>query len=62
MENIVTPRSCETSTIIGGCEYITVAVFRKDARETAEHKIIRLIKECVAAETKNTEGSVSRSN
>ena len=51
-----------SSTRINGVEYFVRSFFREDARETAEQKIIRLVKECVKAEIKNTEVSVSRSN
>jgi hypothetical protein len=50
------------ATIINGVEYVVKSFFRENARETAEQKIIRLVRECVKAEIKNTEVSVLRSN
>jgi hypothetical protein len=57
-----TPRSTETRTNINGVEYIVRSIFKSDARETAEQKILRLIKERVITEINKTEGAVLRSN
>ena len=61
-ETKTAPRSTETRTVVNGVEYIVQSVFKEDARETAEQKLLRLVKECVVAEIKKTEGAVFSSN
>ena len=56
------PRLTETRTVINGVEYIVKSFFKEDARETAEQKLLRLVKDCVAAEIKKTDGAVFSSN
>jgi len=52
------PVSNETRTVVNGVEYIVKSTYNKEARETAEQKIMRLIKECVAAEIRgSTDGA-----
>ena len=53
---------CESRKMINGVSYIVKSYFKEDARETAEQKIIRLIRECVATEIKNSEDAVLRAN
>jgi len=48
----------ETHKNVGGVEYIIRSFFKEEARETAEQKILRLVKQCVAAEINNTDTSV----
>lgn len=55
-------RSIETRTVVNGVEYVVKSFFREDARETAEQKLLRLVRERVAVEINNTEGAVFRSN
>jgi hypothetical protein len=62
MKNNRVISSCETRTVIGGCEYRVVSIFNENSRETAEEKLIRLIKESVNTKINNTEVSVLRSN
>jgi len=45
-----------------GVEYIVCSFFREDARETAEQKILRLVKQHVSEQITFTEPGVSRSN
>jgi hypothetical protein len=45
----------ETRSVIGGVEYIVKSFFKEDARETAEEKLLWLVKERVAAEVKTSE-------
>jgi hypothetical protein len=52
----------ETSKHIGGVEYIVHSFFREDARETAEQKILRLVKQRVSEKITLTDPCVSRSN
>jgi hypothetical protein len=55
-------RSIETRTVVNGVEYIIESFFKEDARETAKQKLLRLVRECVAAEINNTESAVNSSN
>ena len=55
-------RPTETRSVINGVEYTVTSHFKDGARETAEQKLFRLIRECVATEIQDTEGSVLRSN
>ena len=45
--------ACETRKNINGVEYIVRSFFREDARETAEQKLLRLVRERVADEVKS---------
>ena len=54
--------SRETRKRINGVEYIVYSHFREDARETAEQKILRLVRQHVSEEITFTEPCVSRSN
>ena len=47
---------------VGGVEYIVCSFFREDARETAEQKILRLVKQHVSEQITFTDTGVSRSN
>ncbi|MCL2817844.1 MAG: transposon-encoded TnpW family protein [Clostridiales bacterium] len=51
----------ETRKNIGGVEYIVRSFFKEDARETAEQKILRLVKQCVSEKITLTDTGVSRS-
>ena len=44
--------ACETRKSIGGVEYIVRSFFKDDARETAEQKLLQLVRERVANEVK----------
>lgn len=61
MDTKYAPRSTETRTVVDGVEYIVRSFYKEDARETVEQKLLRLVKECVAAEIKNPEDAVFRS-
>jgi len=52
----------ETRKRINGVEYIVCSHFREDARETADQKILRLVRQHVSKELTFTEPGVSRSN
>ena len=52
----------ETRKRINGVEYIVCSHFREDARETAEQKILRLIRQGVSEQITFIEPGVSRSN
>jgi len=52
----------ETRKNIGGVEYIVRSHFREDARETAEQKILRLVRQHVSEKITFTDTGVSRSN
>jgi hypothetical protein len=52
----------ETRKRIGGVEYIVCSFFPGTARETAEQKILRLIRQRVSEPITFTEPGVSRSN
>jgi len=49
------PTARETRKSIRGVEYIVNSFFKEDARETAEQKLLRLVKERVASEVKRPE-------
>lgn len=61
-ETIKNTHTSESRTVIDGVEYIVKSYFKKAARETAEQKILRLVRECVMAEIIKTDGAVLRSN
>jgi hypothetical protein len=52
----------ETRKNLNGVEYIVRSFFKNDARETAEQKILRLVRQCVSEKITFTEPGVSRSN
>ena len=52
----------ETRKRIGGVEYIVCSFFPENARETAEQKILRLVKQSVSERITLTDTCVSRSN
>lgn len=52
----------ETRKKVNGVEYIVRSFFKEDARETAEQKILRLVKQCVSEKITITDTVVSRSN
>jgi hypothetical protein len=52
----------ETRKRINGVEYIVCSFFPENARETAEQKILRLVRQHVSKEITFTEPGVSRSN
>lgn len=56
------PHPTETRTVVNGVEYVVKSFFKEDARETAEQKFLRLVKDCVAAEIINTDGAGFNSN
>ena len=60
-KKIETALSTQTHTMVNGVEYIVTSFFKKDARETVEQKLLRLVRECVATEIKHTEGTVFNS-
>jgi len=45
----------ETRKSVGGVEYIIRSFFKEDARETAQQKLLRLVRERVADEVKSPE-------
>ncbi|MCL1964728.1 MAG: hypothetical protein FWF69_06680 [Firmicutes bacterium] len=45
----------ETRKNVGGVEYIIRSFFKEDACETAEQKLLRLVRERVAVEVKSPE-------
>ena len=51
----------ETRKKVNGVEYIVRSFFKEDARETAEQKILRLVKQCVSEKITLTDTGVSRS-
>jgi len=52
----------ETRKRINGVEYIVCSFFPETARETAEQKILRLVKQRVSEPITLTDTGVSRSN
>ena len=52
----------ETRKRVNGVEYIVCSFFPENARETAEQKILRLVKQHVSERITFTDTGVSRSN
>jgi len=53
---------CKTRKRINGVEYIVCSFFPENARETAEQKILRLVRQRVSEPITLTDTCVSRSN